>query len=101
MFDHLIIIFILPREKIYWLYLIKKKRVHNKIKKKSFFLLDTIIIHKNYRSLKLGSKLIKDINTFIFKKELFLFYIVKRILLIFIKKIIERFAKKEYSFLFS
>jgi len=50
--------------------LLRKRKYIIKSNENSFFLLDTIIIDKKYRSSRYGSKLIKGINNFILKKKL-------------------------------
>ncbi len=66
--------------------LLRKREYTIRSKEKSFFLLDTIIIDKNYRSLQLGSKLIRDINNFIFKKKIISILYCKKNTVDFYKK---------------
>ena len=89
--------------------LLRKRKYRVKTKESNFFLLDTIIIDKKYRSLKYGSKLIKIINNFIKRKKIIsILYCQKKIVdfykknrwCIIPKKIIPFFFhKKNRSFL--
>lgn len=66
--------------------LLRKRKYKIKKKEKNFFLLDTIIIEKKYRYSQYGSKLIKSINNFIYKKKI--------ISILFCKKKIVNFYTK-------